>query len=669
MINGVTGRVPSTPLMVHDPTFSCWSATDELTVGWTKHWTNAARGMTGLLRVDGKTWQFLGEYLPKEYSMKQDSREIFPLQTIYRFSTGQIGLTLTFLSPVLPHDMELIGRPASYVTFEIQSRDGKEHEIQLYFDLTVEWGANSYTDEMIWRRYRLDGISVMQNGTLKQNVLARCGDDLRQDWGYMTVAVPDQGMCATHMGALCHPPRDLFREKGALPPSDDLRMPRQVHMGYPPLSTVFDCGRVGAAVVERHIILAYEDIYCLEYMQRKLRPWWQRGGKSLDVMLGEAASQYAALRMQCADYDARLMADMEKAGGRAYAELCALAFRQCVGAHKLGADFDGSACYFSKECFSNGCIDTVDVTYPSSPFFLLFGPELLKAQLRPLLDYAKSPRWKFPFAPHDLGVFPLANGQVYGGGEDTEENQMPVEESGNLIIMIAALSILCNDHELARDYDGLCATWAGYLLEKGLDPENQLCTDDFAGHLAHNANLSLKAIIALAAYGKQREMLGDAAAGERYRSQAKKLASQWVGMADDGDHFRLAFDKPGTWSQKYNLVWDRLLGLDLFPTRVAATEIAWYLKQQRKYGLPLDNRKDYTKIDWTVWTATLAEKAEDFETLMAPLRTWLAETPNRVPMTDWFWTDSGKQAGFQARSVVGGMFIKLLKERNGKCWR
>jgi hypothetical protein len=317
---------------------------------------------------------------------------------------------------------------------------------------------------------------------------------------------------------------------------------------------------------------------------------------------------------------------------------------------------------FPKENFSNGCISTVDVIYPAAPFFLFFNPDLLEAQLKPVLAYSALPRWKWPFAPHDLGTYPLANGQVYGGGERTEENQMPVEESGNMLLMLAALGREQGNWHLAEQYWPQLAKWAGYLRSKGLDPENQLSTDDFAGHLAHNANLSIKAIEALAAYAQMARGIGKPDVANEYAEAAKEMAAKWIEMARDGDHYKLAFDKPGTWSQKYNLVWDRLLGFNLFPAEIRDTEMKFYLNHLHQYGLPLDNRADYTKLDWELWTATLASTPAEFNMLIAPIARWLNESPSRVPLTDWYDTSTGKQSGFQARSVVGGVFIKALAD-------
>ncbi|RYZ59327.1 MAG: DUF4965 domain-containing protein, partial [Proteobacteria bacterium] len=323
---------------------------------------------------------------------------------------------------------------------------------------------------------------------------------------------------------------------------------------------------------------------------------------------------------------------------------------------------NGQPLYFSKENYSNGCIATVDILYPSAPQMLLLSPTLMKATLEPVLAYSASGRWKFPFAPHDLGTYPLANGQVYGGGERTEDNQMPVEESGNMILILGALAKIEGNADYAGRYWPIISKWAQYLADKGFDPESQLSTDDFAGHLAHNVNLSAKAIEALGAYAMLADMRGLAAEHAKYRKLAQSFADRWVVEAKDGDHYKLAFDKPGTWSQKYNLVWDRLLGLNLFPTHVARTELDYYKTKLNAYGLPLDSRRDYTKLDWIVWTATLTPDRKDFDALVAPIVKWLNDTPQRVPMGDWFRTETADKEGFQARSVVGGVFIKMLDD-------
>jgi hypothetical protein len=283
--------------------------------------------------------------------------------------------------------------------------------------------------------------------------------------------------------------------------------------------------------VERHVLLSYTEGNAIEYLGRRLRPFWQRNGMSEGAMLERAEAERAAWEIEGKTFDANLMRDMERVGGKDYAYLTALAFRQTIAAHKLVADADGQPMLFSKENASNGCIDTVDVTYPSSPFFLLFNPRLLEAQLEPMLRYAALPRWRFPFAPHDLGTFPLANGQVYGGGEATEDNQMPVEESGDLLLMVAALERAEGNWRFAERYFPQLEKWAAYLEAKGMDPENQLSTDDFAGHLAYNTNLSLKAIEALGAFAEIAKYTGHAELARRYEATAKLLSVKWEKMA------------------------------------------------------------------------------------------------------------------------------------------
>jgi hypothetical protein len=228
--------------------------------------------------------------------------------------------------------------------------------------------------------------------------------------------------------------------------------------------------------------------------------------------------------------------------------------------------------------------------------------------------------------------------------------------------MTAALEKIEGNANFANQYWPLLSRWAAYLRENGMDPENQLATNDMSGHLAHNTDLSIKAIIGIAAYGKLCEMTNRSEESKSYLTTAREYANNWASMADDGDHYRLAFDRPGTWSQKHNLIWDRVLGLDIFPASVAQKETAFYMTRLNRYGLPLDNRESYSLVDWTVWTAALSDSKGTFETLIQPIYRFADESPDRVPLADWYGTVDGKHLYFQARPVVGGIFIRMLLE-------
>jgi hypothetical protein len=655
-------RAPAVPLAPNDPYFSLWSMGDKLTDVPVKHWSEAAQPMTGLIRIDGKVYRWMGT-APRSFGLatiaplQQDSVEITPLHSKYVFSGAGIALHITFFTPLFPKDLDVMSRPVTYLSWSATATDSNTHKVDLLLDVDPLIAVNDGAQPVTWSRTHATGLTVLNVGSRDQATLHQSGDRIRIDWGYFHLAIPDAIGITTSLSTDAIP---SFASTGTLPGNDSLDMPQPARTHAAHLTTEISLGSVGAQPVERHVLLAYTDGYSIEYLGRKLRPYWQRNGMTETDLLITAEKQYAALEARGIKFDADLTADMTKAGGPDYGYLTALLFRQTIAAHKLVADIDGTPMLFSKENDSNGCIDTVDVTYPSSPFFLLFNPELLKAQLEPLMRYAALPRWRFPFAPHDLGTFPLANGQVYGGGESNEEDQMPVEESGNLILMIAALGRAEGNWDFAKHYMPQLTQWAAYLGTKGMDPENQLSTDDFAGHLAHNTNLSIKAIEALGAFVEIANGVGDKDLAERYQKVVRPLPAQWEKMARDGDHYKLAFDQPGTWSQKYNLVWDEILNLKLFPASVMQTEWAFYAKNMQVYGLPLDNRKTFTKLDWEVWTATLTKDPQQFQDLIHRLVVWTDNTTSRVPTTDWYDTISGRQMGFQARSVVGGVFVKAL---------
>lgn len=668
MTDIATARSPATPLIQHDPFFSIWSHHDQLTDGPTRHWTGERQPLFGMLRIDGASFRFLGPQ-PRGFvdvpAMEQLERRITPLRTSYRFAAAGVELTLTFTSPLLPDDLELLGRPVTYIDLSVSSSDGRPHEVSAFFEAGSALAVGDRETELTWGRHRAGPVEALFLGAAQQHPLQRSADEATIEWGYLFLA-SQPGQTATGAFGDAFTLRQAFLADGTIPERDDVRSVRALRM--PAISEnrgltfTHDFGSVTGSA-SWNLLVAQDQIWAVSYFHRKLRPYWGRKGDSAIALIERAWAERDAVMAKVDAADTQIVEALRTSGGDIYARLGTLAFRQGLAAHALVEDFDGRLLHFSKENSSNGSIGTVDVTYPAAPFFLHYNPSLLEAQIYPVLDYARSARWPFDYAPHDVGRYPHADGQNYGGGDRTDHHQMPVEECGNLLILVAALVKRTGETRLAEEFFSQLQLWAEYLGKYGLDPDNQLCTDDFAGHMPHNANLSIKAIVGLGSFAQLCGALGKTDLAERYGAMAKDWAGQWIGMADDGDHFRLAFDQPGSWSQKYNLVWDRYLGLGLFPESVATTEMAHYRKKLNRYGLPLDSRKDYTKLDWLVWSACLTGKREDFDAMLAPVAIWLDDAPARVPLSDWYETDSGTQPhghGFFARSVVCGVFIKLM---------
>jgi hypothetical protein len=668
-------RPPAVPLVTHNPFFSIWLFADRLCDDVTRHWTGATHPLTSLVRIDGQAYRIIGDQPATLPALDQASLEVLPTRSSFEFRGAGVRLTVTFTSPLLAADLETFARPVTYIAWTVRSEDDREHEVAVYFDAGYELAVDRPEQPVAWSRLKLPGAHVLRFGSHAQTVLARAEDDLRIAWGHLYLATSERPGTSAIITDRSEA-RDAFARTGSLPEQDDfaehdvrLRGPRR---GQPALAVSFELGRAADKPLSSWLLLAYDELYALEYFERRVRPWWRHPGRGADVLLTEAIRDHEQIVARCREFDERLLADLRAAGGDEYAQLCALVYRQALAAHTLAADADGSLLFLSKETFSNGCLNTVDVIYATAPLLLLVNPRLLRASLEPILIYASSERWPWPFAPHDLGTHPLANGQTYGGGEKSEAEQMPVEECGNMLILLAALAKEEGDPGLAAAHWSTVSLWASYLRDQGLDPVDQLCTDDFAGHLGRNANLSLKAIIALGCYAHLCASAGRGDEAARWRAIAEDYAIRWQALAGKNGPSPLAFGQLATWSQKYNLVWDRLLGLGLFPPEIARQEIELYLSEQNTYGVPLDSRAAHTKLDWLAWTATLAEREDDFRALLRPIWAWANETPARVPLTDWYETTTGEQCtyeigagrrGFQARSTVGALFAKALAHK------
>ena len=649
-------KAASIPLVLHDPYFSIWSSADHLYDKDPVHWCGRRQQMRGYLNVDGKVYCFMGE---KEFLevLPQKSIDVTATATEYIFENEEVRLACRFTSPLIPDNMTLVSRPCTYVDFTVEKKNASvvTLDFQVSADLVrlkkdeVVGFAGKYTSKCG------NDYSYASIGRAQQQPLGSSDDQVSIDWGYAYIASADQNAEVTY---------DAANEKIAA-------------------KIFFKENSKGS------VILAYDDLLSINYMGQWRKAYWTKEYATIMDAMDAAFADKEETLSKAAKVDAELEEKARKVGGEKYAFLCNMSFRHVFAAHKLITDEDGEVIFLSKENASNGCIGTVDVSYPSVPLFFMYDTEYVKGMLRPIFKFASCDVWECDYAPHDVGRYPYAWGQVYGVNKELHRKtlslaplaiyppfymypagsdvydfkyQMPVEECGNMLVMTAEVCRRDGNAEFARPYWELLKQWNEYLIKYGPDPGEQLCTDDFAGHLAHNVNLSVKAIMGVEAFAMIAELLSNKEEADKYHAIARDMAADWEKRALAGDHYALCFDRPDTWSLKYNLAWDKIWGCNLFSDEVYAKELAYYIKKTNEYGTPLDSRSTYTKSDWILWCASMFDDKEQAKLLIDPVAHYLENSQSRVPFSDWYYTETGIHCDcFIARSVQGGIYMPLLR--------
>ena len=644
-------RVASVPLILSDPYFSIWSPADYLYETDTESWTGKKMPIRGYIKIDSQVYRFMGEDNAVPV-IPQTNLEVTATQTIYTFRNELVELKLCFSTNLDLKNLQKVSEPVTVVTTSI-SNVSPEAKIELFWkfhESICQDSSSKISGKVNWNTITTIEETIGWMGKARQSPLNSTGDLIDIDWGYLYVA--------------------LQSEKHAIVQKKD----EYLEVSYLITDAV-------------SFLVAYDDIFSINYFGQARTALWKEKYETMYQLLREYLNEIKQNLLDCTKLDEEIAQMSLLYGSETVEFLSSMSYRQAICAHKLIRDENGEIIFLSKECSSNGCIGTVDISYPSIPLFLIFQPELVKGMMRPIYRFFEMAVWEFDYAPHDVGRYPYVTGQVYAenrlndhdgsyrgpydtvfdifslpSGQNiyTEEFQMPIEETGNMLIMASTVFLLTKDTAFFSRYLEVNKGWAEYLLKYGVDPENQLCTDDFAGHLAHNSNLSLKAIVALSIFGKALNEFSEGA-GIVYQDAAKEMATNWEKNAVEEKFTRLAFDQPNTWSLKYNIVWDRLFDLELFNHSVIEKELTHYLTQKNRFGVPLDNRESYTKADWTVWISTLTDDKFMSEQFLKPIRDYLENTNSRVPFSDWYDTKSGLMMNFKNRSVVGAIFMPHLK--------
>ena len=676
-------RPPAAPLAVRGPYLSTWLPATTLPGTWPQFWTGHITAMAGIVRVDGVSYMFMGAPaivldVPNgnsgspstvrgfEQALQQTSLEVTATRSRFRLRGGGISLIAEFLSPVEPGDPRRQSIPMSYLVLTVQSIDGKPHDVQLYADISGEWTSGDVSQVITWAPYSDSSLRAWTVRLQNQRPLTEQGQ--LAAWGTVVWATP-AAPGLTYQSGQDIVVRGQFVANGTLTNGNDTGY-RAISDNWPVFAFCADLGHVAGSAVTVPLSIGQVRTPAVSYLGQDLQPLWTTYFSSWQDMAGFCHADLAAARRRADALDARVNGDARAAGGAAYAGLCAISLRQAYGGTELVAGPGGRAWAFLKEISSDGNVSTVDVLYPASPAWVYADPAYLGLLLEPLLAYAETGGWPKTFAEHDLGsAYPVASGHNDGAEED-----MPVEESGNMLIMTAAYlkRAPAGAKSFATAHYKILKQWADYLVANLPDPGFQNQTDDFAGSIAHSVNLALKGIVAVAAMARIATAAGNTADAGRYFGLARQFIGYWLAHAQDpsGRHLDLTYNGSGggngTWGTTYNAYADRLLGTGLVPASVAAEQAAWYQTVRNQFGLPLQVPHSYAKSDWELFTAAWLSAYPIKQRLIDDVYTYANTTPSRVPFSDLYDTISDQQVAFQARPVQGGIFALLALQLSSR---
>jgi hypothetical protein len=622
-VSAATIRPPAVPLVVRGPYESIWLPSTVLNGASPMFWNGRTLRFAGEVSVDGTRYVFMGLPRAGERRLPQTAFALTPTRSIFTLRGAGVELSIDFLSPVEASDVRRLAMPFGYLFATARSVDGRTHRVRLNVSFDSQFHQAASTT---------NGLSVVTIAPQPQQVLAE-HDDMPA-WGTQVLAA-----------------RSGRRLRVVATPAG----------GY---AFEDEFGTVGPTQTAPFIVLVgYVREPAVSYLGKPLPPLWKSFWPTWQRMAAFAAGDAREALSRAEQLDARVTADAMRAGGPKYAALCALAMRQAFGAVELVGTAQ-RPWLFLKEISSDGNVSTVDVIYPAFPVFLYANPQLLGLLLDPLFAYAQTGGWPKPYAEHDLGSsYPNA-----AGHNDGKEEDMPVEESANMLLMTDAYAQrvdAASAREYVRRYYRVLSQWADYEIRHGVDPENQLTTDDFTGRIRASANLALKAVLSVAAMAQLAHTAGYPADAKRYRTIASGLMGRWLRLARStaGPHLVLAYGQPSSWSLKYNAFPDRLLDLAELPAPVLSEESSYYLTRLNRFGVPLDNRHSYTKLDWEMFVAAATQNARLRTALIDDVYDFANASQSRTPLSDWYDTVTGQRESFTARPVVGAVFSLLVNNR------
>lgn len=730
---------PVLPLAVRTPYLSTWlpNAREPPWHGWPMFYTGEALGLSIMVRTNKTVYPLLGR--PQD-SLTSNSSSFTVKYAAYRgaqFDSASTNLsyaiteqndsttvTVSFLSPITPTSTLRQAIPASYLHISMTG----SLAIAVYVDANGQWVSGSRDAIIQWDMYNSSARTPTKSWAVTrrdEQVFVEYND--RAEWGSFWLTAPAD---VDHESGTSASIRSRFAYNGSLANATD-----KTYRGIMHHEPIFAFSKRFSRPTSSSATWSNSILFTIAHLQdpvvhfaastglSKMLPLWSSYFDTRQDLISYHYHDFGDAGQLSQSYSAQVHEEALAYGGPSYSDIVALSARQVMGA----TVFSGSPTHpllFLKEISSNGNSQTVDIIFPAMPFFLYTNPSWLVYLLEPLLDHQLSGQYPNNYSMHDLGThFP----NMTGYSEKGDDEYMPVEECGDMLIIALALSqalrvdtssadgimsasgiyqlMLADTRGTATEIEPsvqsakswvlrswrLWQQWTGYLIKYSLEPQNQLCTDDFAGELALQSNLALKGIIGIKAMSELALLLDHMDDYHYYRNISDTYVRIWKtrAISRDGERVKLAYDWQGSWTTLYSLYANALLCFhlakqeprtsaevlqvpltqqtsmfenDFLPYQLYTKQSQWYLTAMQKYGLPLDSRHLYAKSDWQIQAASVA-LPETRREIVERIALWLNETHTDRPFSDLYITEG--EGGFPgpnffARPVVGSHFAPLV---------
>ncbi|GAA5820315.1 hypothetical protein JCM11251_005569 [Rhodosporidiobolus azoricus] len=746
-------------------------------------WTTQPLGWKGLVRIDGETWNWMGNLTDWPACTNASIHHTAAATTFSLHpEPATVELTATFLSPITPADLFRQSLPFSYLHLSVSSLDGQPHQVEVYSEINGLWLADEEDEETTWVhekgekgdwvgvRARLDNQRKFAEA-YKQDPWSKewaSTDRILQGDVYYAAQTPSSSSGVQTTFSAGHDAMQTRREfasSGTLSSTSNSTSPRPIRtrsstnsslvLDEPVFALSHSFGRISpsSSPSSREVLLSIGHVRdpLVRYMisdsdetttgpdgkERpgekviELRPLWASTFTSVGKMLSFFFSDYQYVKEQSEAFNAKLYSDarvVDPEGGDEYAHVVAVSTRQIFMAMEAVWDqnqMSGNekevqvawspvtgepvpAMVMLKEISSNGNVNTVDVIAPFLPFLLYASPSLLPLLLEPIYRYMETGLY-VPKPPiHDLGDhYPNATGHndyLYPG--------LPIEEAGNALMMALAGMRVAQpatsspttrtkvvewwddqrtrfsgavgagqrkigweskighgrDHRRegarmalgqARERYELMKGWAKYLEEECLYPGDQLF-----GSSPNQTSLVIKGILGMRAFSEIADDLGETRDRDHFRDVTERYLETFLDLAvaKDGSHLLGSYNNATGWITHYNLYFDVLLGLEVFPQTIYEMQDSFYPTVAEPYGPPLDSRfPTRAKTDWLAWASATCLSSKCRRVFLDGLARYFRASKNAV-FGDSITPQEGWSVGFLSRPVAGGHYALLGKE-------